>query len=131
MTIDLWMLVWAVVLAFVQMLISVQGATIQVGLATLAGNREDSPALTEWRGRADRAYRNMLEFLPMFAVLVLVAHVAGAANASTALGAQLFLYARVVYAVVYLIGVPWLRSGVWAVSAAGLVILAVALLSKI
>ena len=129
MTIDLWMLVWAVVLAFVQMLISVQGATIQVGLATLAGNREDVPSLTEWRGRAERAYRNMLVSLPMFAALVLVAHVAGVADATTALGAQLFLYARVVYAVVYLIGVPWLRTGVWAVSAAGLVVMAVPLLS--
>ena len=87
MTVDLWMLVWAVVLAFVQMMIAVQGATMQVGLATLAGNREDVAALSDWRGRAERAYRNMLETLPMFAALVLVAHVAGAADASTALGA--------------------------------------------
>lgn len=61
--------------------------------------------------------------------VALVAHVAGAANATTALGAQLFLYARVVYAVVYMIGVPYLRTAVWAVSAAGLVIMAGPLLS--
>ncbi len=130
MTIDLWMLVWAVVLAFVQMLIAALGAMMQVGPATLAGNRQDVPALSDWRGRAERAYRNMLESLPMFAALVLVAHVGGAADAATALGAQMFLYARLVFAVVYLIGIPYLRTGVWAVSVAGLVTIAVALLSK-
>ena len=129
MTMDLWMLVWAVVLAFLQMLIAVGGSMIQLGPATLAGNRASPLDLADWHGRAERAYRNMLEFLPMFAVLVLVAHVAGAANATTALGAQLFLYARVVYAVVYLIGIPYLRTAVWAVSAAGLVVMAGPLLS--
>jgi uncharacterized MAPEG superfamily protein len=127
MTIELWMLVWAVVLTFVQMLIAVQGATIQVGLTRLAGNREDMPALSGWKGRADRSYRNMQEYLLLFAALVLVAHVANAAGSLSALGAQIFLYARVVYAVVYLIGVPWLRTGVWAVSVVGMVLIAVSI----
>ena len=112
MTIELWMLVWAVVLAFVQMLIAVQGATIQIGLKTLAGNRDSLPALTDWKGRADRAYRNMREYLPWFAALVLVAHVANATGSLSALGAQIFLYARVVYAVVYLIGAPYTTGAV-------------------
>jgi uncharacterized MAPEG superfamily protein len=127
MTIELWMLVWAIVLTFVQMLIAVQGATIQVGLTTLAGNREDMPALSGWKGRADRSYRNMREYLLLFAALVLVAHVANATSSLSALGAQIFLYARVVYAVVYLIGIPWLRTGVWAVSVVGMVLIAIAI----
>jgi uncharacterized MAPEG superfamily protein len=127
MTIELWMLVWAIVLTFVQMLIAVQGATIQVGLTTLAGNREDMPALSGWKGRADRSYRNMREYLLLFAALVLVAHVANATSSLSALGAQIFLYARVVYAVVYLIGIPWLRTGVWAVSVVGMVLIAISI----
>ncbi|MEK6244981.1 MAG: MAPEG family protein [Pseudomonadota bacterium] len=52
--------------------------------------------------------------------LVLVAAVAGKTNAMTLLGAQIFLCARIVYALVYIAGVPWLRTGVWAVSVVGL-----------
>lgn len=131
MTIELWMLFWVVVLAFVQILIAAQGTTLQVGLATLAGNREDMPVLPGWKGRAERAYRNMLEYLPLFAVVVLMVHVTGTASTTSAIGAQLFLYARLVYTVVYLIGIPWLRTAVWAVSIVGLILVAVPILSAL
>ena len=91
MTIELWMLFWVVVSAFVQMLIAAQGVTMQVGLATLAGNREDMPAMPGWKGRAERGYRNMLEYLPLFAVVVLVVHVTATASTTSAIGAQLYL----------------------------------------
>src|SRR2546421_466007 len=53
---ELTLLVWAVLLTFVQMLIAVSGATLQVGLPTLAGNREGLPPCTGWAGRAGRAF---------------------------------------------------------------------------
>ena len=65
----------------------------------------------------------MLESLVLFAVLVLVAQVAGRANEMTALGAQIFFWARLAYAVVYLVGIPWVRTGVWAVSVVGLILI--------
>jgi len=120
---DLILLVWAVALTVVQSVIAVLGAIQQVGLPRLAGNRENMPAITGWADRAARAHRNMLENLVLFAALVLVAQVAGKANANTALGAQLFFWARLVYAVVYVIGIPWLRTGVWGVSLAGLIMI--------
>jgi len=120
---DLKLLVWSTALAAVQMVIAVLGAMLQVGLPKLIGNREDMPAIVGWAGRAERAHRNMLESLVLFAALVLVAQVAGKANATTALGAQLFFWARLVYAPVYLIGIPWLRTGVWTVSVIGLVLI--------
>jgi uncharacterized MAPEG superfamily protein len=123
MTVELSLLVWAVALGFVQMLIAATGATQQVGLPTLAGNREGLAACTGWAGRAQRAHRNMLESLVLFAALVLVAQAAGANNAMTALGAQLFFWGRLVYAVVYLAGIPWLRTAVWAVSVVGLILI--------
>ena len=46
MTIELWMLFWMVRLAFLQMTITVQGATIHFGMVTLAGNRECLRALS-------------------------------------------------------------------------------------
>ena len=120
---ELMLLVWSVLLAFVQMLIAVTGATLQVGLPTLAANREGLAPCTGWAGRAARAHRNMLESLVLFAALVLIAVAAGKTNATTLLGAQLFFWARVAYAAVYLAGIPWLRTGVWFVSVIGLVLI--------
>src|SRR5260221_13676177 len=117
---ELMLLAWAVLLTFVQMLVAVQGAMMQVGLPTLAGNRDGLPEIKGWGGRAARAHRNMLENLVLFAALVLVAVAAGKTNATTLLGAEIFLFARLAYAAVYLAGIPWLRTGAWAVSAVGL-----------
>jgi len=120
---ELMLLVWAVVLTFVQMLAAVGGATLQVGLPMLAGNREGMPPLTGWAGRAQRAHHNMLESLVLFAALVLVAVASQKTNAATLLGAQIFLWARVAYAVIYGIGIPWLRTAVWFVSVIGLIMI--------
>ena len=89
-------------------------------LPMLAGNREGMPEIRGWGGRAARAHRNMLENLVLFAALVLVAVIADKTNSMTLLGAQIFLFARIVYALVYIAGVPWLRTAVWAVSVVGL-----------
>ena len=120
MTLELKLLVWSTVLALIQMLIALLGAIAQVGLTALVGNRENLPAFDGWVGRAQRAHHNMLESVTIFAALVLVAQVAGKSNAVTALGAQLFFWGRFAYAPVYVIGIPWLRTGVWGVSFAGL-----------
>jgi uncharacterized MAPEG superfamily protein len=120
---DLNLLVWATALTLLQAVVAAMGATSQVGLPILAGNRETLPAIVGWAGRAQRAHRNMLENFALFAALVLVAQIAGKTNAMTALGAELFFWARLVYAVIYVVGVPWLRTGVWAVSVVGLVLI--------
>ena len=119
---ELQMLVWSVVLAIVQMVVAVLGAQSQVGLPTLAGNREKMPALTGWGLRAQRAHLNMLESLVVFAIVVLVAQIGDRTNETTALGAALFFWGRLAYAIVYVIGVPWLRTAVWTVSVAGILL---------
>jgi uncharacterized MAPEG superfamily protein len=123
MTPELWYLVWSAALTFVLVVIAVSGATLQVGLATLAGNREGMPELTGWAGRAQRAHRNMLESLVLFAILVLTAKAGNVGNAATLLGAQLFFWARVAHAAIYLAGIPWARTAAWAVSVVGLVMI--------
>jgi uncharacterized MAPEG superfamily protein len=124
---ELVWLLWAVALTFVQMLVAVGGATRQVGLPALAGNRAGLPPFTGWAGRAQRAHHNMLENLVLFAALVLIAVLAGKTNPTTLLGAQLFFWARLVYAVVYIAGIPWLRTAVWTVSVIGLLLIFVQL----
>ena len=73
MTPDLKYLLLSTILCFVQVLIAASGANSQVGLNSLAGNRDSLPAITGWAGRAKRAHLNMVENLVLFAALVLIA----------------------------------------------------------
>jgi uncharacterized MAPEG superfamily protein len=128
MTPDLKYLVWAAALTMVQLLVTIVGATTQIPMPVLAGNRETAVEGRGWVGRAQRAHRNMLESLALFAILVLVAHVAGRANAMTALGAALFFYARLSYAAIYWAGIAWVRTVAWAIASIGLVLILLQLL---
>ena len=121
---ELKYLLFSVVLTFVQVLIAAAAANQVVGLTTLAGNRDDVPVMTGFAGRAKRAHLNMLENMVLFSALVLIAVVAQKTNAMTALGAMIFFWARLLYAVIYLIGIPWLRTLAWAVSVIGMVMVA-------
>ncbi len=127
MTPDLKLLLWTVALTFVEVVVAALAATVAVGLPTLAGNREGAIGLTGFAGRAARAHRNMLESLPLFIALVLIAQVAGKANAATLVGAQLFFWGRLAHWLIYLAGIPWLRTLAWAVSVVGLVVIFAAL----
>ena len=42
---------------------------------------------------------------------------------SAVLGAQIFFWARLAYAIIYVAGIPWLRTGVWAVSVVGMILI--------
>jgi uncharacterized MAPEG superfamily protein len=128
---DLKYLLLSTILCFVQVLIAATGANQQVGLPTLAGNREGLSELKGWAGRAKRAHLNMVENLVLFAALVLIAAASGKANATTAMGAMIFFWARLAYAVIYLIGVPWLRTLAWFVSVMGMAMIAWVLLQAI
>jgi len=125
---ELTWLLWSVLLAFAQVVAMATGATLQAGLPTLAGNRQGMPELTGWVGRLQRAHRNMIENLVLFAALVLIVVVAGRSNATTLMGAQVFFWARLVYAFVYGAGIAWLRTGVWTVSVVGMGMMASQLL---
>ena len=128
---DLQYLLLSAILCFVQMLIAATGANTQVGLPTLAGNREGLPDMIGWAGRARRAHLNMIENLVLFAALVLITAISGKANAATAMGAMIFFWARLAYAVIYLIGIPWLRTLAWFVSVIGMAMIAWVLLQAL
>lgn len=93
------------------------------GLVTAVGYPENPPALPAWAQRSIRVHANMVENLAPFAALVLVAHVAGVANETTALGAAIFFWARIVHTVVFSLGIPWLRTVAFAVSWVGMAII--------
>lgn len=121
MTTDLsilaWAAVWCVALAFPYTL----AAIAKVGPARVMGYPQPGDdVLPPWARRAKRAHLNMVENLAPFVVAVLVVHVVGAANATTALGAEIFLAARLVMAAAQIFAIPYVRSLAWFASLAGL-----------
>ena len=97
--------VWTVSLvtpAFIARIMSPKGITWGLG------NRDYEPNLPEWHGRSNRAHANMVENLSPFAIIVLVAHIAGVSNDWTQAGALAFFVFRVLHAVCYIAGLtPW------------------------
>src|SRR6266851_3675227 len=63
-----------------------------------------------WGKRADRTYINAVETFAPFAVLVIAAHLAGKADAMTAFWATCYFWIRLAHAVVYLLGIPLVRT---------------------
>lgn len=128
MTTEIQMLAWTIVLGLLHVVLGVALVTREKGLKWNMGARdaEGAPvgAVTE---RVNRALRNFLETFPFFAAAVLAAAVAGRLDGTTALGAQLYFWARVAYLPLYAAGVPYLRTLVWGVSIAGLLMVLSAL----
>lgn len=122
MTIEIQMLAWAIALGLVQLLLAVALVTQGRGLKWNTGARDAEQApLTGVTARVDRALKNFLETFPFFAAAVLAVVVSGRTSADTALGVQLYFWARVLYLPLYAAGIPYLRTLVWAVSLWGLV----------
>ena len=71
---------------------------------------------------------NFSETFPLFAALVLAVLMAGKSGQLSQWGAGLYFVARVIYFVLYALGVHLVRSLVWNVATFGIILLIVALL---
>ena len=114
---------------FLLLLTLIQGTrnVLVLGLPTAAGNQHD---ISPWEGandRLNRAIRNLIEAIAIFAPIAIAVHVLGLNNDTTALGAQIFFIARVIHSIVYVIGVPWVRTSAWAAGVTGIVMVGSAL----
>ena len=69
---------------------------------------------TGWQARADAAQANSFEALPFFIGAVIIAHQLGAAQTRLDILALLFITLRIIYVVMYVAGLPTVRSAVWA-----------------
>lgn len=97
---------------------------IVLGLVTAAGNQHTIPAWSGVHDRFNRAIRNQIEGIVIFAPILLAIVMSGQTNDMTALGSQQYFFARAAHALLYITGVPWLRTGAWAVGVAGIVMVA-------
>ena len=89
-------------------------------LAENSGNRDHMRPLTNTGQRAARALGNMQEALPVFLALALMNMIVAPNAAQAITGAWIFLAARAVYLLLYVTGVPVVRTIVWVVGWVGL-----------
>ena len=131
MSTELVLLGWTLVLAIVQILLHSTLRTRETGVAFNASARDGTPPPPgRITARLERAKLNLFETLPLFIGAVLAAHVAGVEGTLTWWGCWLYFGARVLYVPLYAFGVPMVRSLVWLVSLAGLLMVLYALLGN-
>ena len=94
----------------------------------IVGTRDKLTETSVVAGRLDRAKNNLLESLPIFLALALLAMVKGRDTDAVTNAALVFLVARVIYVPAYVSGIPMLRSIVWLVAIASLVSMALPLI---
>ncbi|MBE9538550.1 MAG: MAPEG family protein [Proteobacteria bacterium] len=110
---ELEMLLWSAILYIIQVLLPATAIDAKEGMAFGLSNRDTQPSTSPWVARAERAVRNMQESLLPFACLVLVAHTSGSTGEASAMGATLFFFSRLLYAVLYPAGITVFRSLAW------------------
>jgi len=131
MTPELTILGWTLVLALVQIMLPSLFRTRETGAAYNVSARDGAgPPVGKITGRLQRAQANLFETLPLFAAAVLIIHVTAQESTLTLYGAALYLAARVIYVPLYAFGIPVVRTLVWLVSVAGLLMLLWAILVR-
>ena len=116
MTPELSWLAYTAVLTALLWIPYIVGLTVANGMITADQYRDPTPPeLPAWVKRCNRAHLNAVESIAPFAVLVIVLHLAGISNGMTVLWCMIFFYARVAHAVVYWLGIPFLRTVVFAI----------------
>lgn len=123
MTADLWALVAAMLLAAIQLTLSSVLTLRQLGGAWVAGSRDEPREVTGVSGRFVRAHRNLLEIFPQFVAALFLVHAANAAGSLAAIGAWVFVIARLLYVPAYAFGPVGLRPICWLAAQAGIFII--------
>jgi len=106
---------WCVLIAAVIPLVA-------IGIAKAGGERYNNRHPRVWldkqqgyRARAAAAESNSFEAFPFFAAAVIIAHLTSAPQGRLDLLAIVFVVARMVYVVCYLVDWHWARSLVWTI----------------
>jgi uncharacterized MAPEG superfamily protein len=128
MTTELWCLVGAAALQWLLILAAAAPRLMLKGMAWGFSNRDQEGRETpEWTKRLARASDNLQENLILFAILVLVVHVSGRSNDTSATGALIFIGARVAHAIIYAAGITVVRTLAWLVGVVGMLMVGLAL----
>jgi len=119
---EMVMLGISVMLLLAQLFLQSVSSALEVGGEYKAGSRDDVRVVRgQIAGRAERAFRNLLETYPAFVALALALVVTGRNGGYGALCAEVWVVARILYVPLYLFHIPFARSLAWFVSIFALV----------
>jgi uncharacterized MAPEG superfamily protein len=112
MTLEMTYLAMYGLVLIITILIQVLISASQHGLLTLLGNRENlsSVGVAE---RAGKTVQNSVVAMALVAPAVLMLNLANLSTPGTILAIQLFLTARIAYAICFIVGITYLRTVVW------------------
>jgi len=111
MTTDLTYLAWTALLTASLWIVYIAAQVMTNGFLTPQNYVDPKPRpVPLWGERANRAHLNAVESFAPFAALVLIAHVAGKADGTTAFWAMAFFWLRLAHAVVYWLALPYVRT---------------------
>ena len=96
--------------------------TNNVKLSYLFSSRDNEANTSIYIDRANRSLNNLFETLPIFIGLVLLSIINDVDNS---LLAMIWLLARIIYVPVYIVGINYLRTGIWAIALICLIIMSV------
>jgi uncharacterized MAPEG superfamily protein len=118
MTHDLWILVGlAVWTEFLTLPPLVARASVPGGLRWIFHNRDTVlEGVAPWGLRGVRAHANMADNLAIYAAVIVTAHLTGASDSVTATAGTVLLVARLLHGAIYIAGIPYLRTAVFAVA---------------
>ena len=87
--------------------------TNNVKLSYLFSSRDDAVNTSKYIDRANRALKNLFETLPIFIGLILLSIISDVDNSFLAM---IWLLARIIYVPVYIVGINYVRTGIWAIA---------------
>ena len=96
--------------------------TNNVKLSYLFSSRDNEANTSIYIDRANRSLNNLFETLPIFIGLVLLSIINDVDNS---LLAMIWLLARIIDVPVYIVGINYLRTGIWAIALICLIIMSV------
>ena len=96
--------------------------TNKIKFIYLFSSRDKDQETSVFFARANRALKNLFETLPIFIGLVLISIIKEVDNSSLAL---LWLISRTIYIPLYIFGINYLRTAVWAIGLICLIMMSI------
>ena len=96
--------------------------TKNTNLKYFLSSRDKTTNISTHAQRANRALKNLLETFPIFIGIIILSLIKDIDNSSIAL---LWLIFRIIYVPVYIFGINYLRTGMWAASLICLILMGI------
>ncbi|WP_298773894.1 MAPEG family protein [uncultured Shewanella sp.] len=98
------------------------------GISDALGYPSGPADVAEWAGRVDRAHRNAIENLAIFAPLVLIVHVTGISSDATVIASVVYCLTRVAHFFMLVFAIPIIKSISFMIGSICQLVLAIAIL---